>query len=268
MSILLKIFLVVLAVYILVCVLLFIFQERLIFFPDKIHNDYKFAFEQNFEEINLKTKDQKLLHGLLFRSENSKGLIFYLHGNAGSVKSWGEVAKSYTDLGYDVFMIDYRGFGKSEGTISAQNQLYEDVQVAYDEMKTRYSEDKIVVLGYSIGTGPATKIASTNKPRLLILQAPYYSLTDMMKRTYPIIPTFILKYQFETNEYIRDCGMPIVIFHGDKDEVIYHGSSIKLKKLLKQSDTVIILEGQQHNEITDNQEYQREIRRILNESGA
>ncbi|HKH61990.1 MAG TPA: alpha/beta fold hydrolase [Flavitalea sp.] len=263
MNLLLKIFLIVLAVYILVCILLFIFQERLIFFPEKIHNDYKFSFDQDFEEINLKTNDQKLLHGLLFKSKNSKGLIFYLHGNAGSVKSWGEVARSYTDLDYDVFMVDYRGFGKSEGTLSDQNQLYEDLQIAYDEMKSRYGEDRIVALGYSIGTGPATKIASTNKPRMLILQAPYYSLKDMMKRNYPIIPTFILKYQFETNEYIKDCSMPIVIFHGTKDEVIYYGSSIKLKKLLKHSDTLIILEGQQHNEITDNQEYQREIRRVL-----
>lgn len=264
MNILLKIFLILIAVYILVCVLLFIFQEKLIFFPEKIHNDYKFSFENDFEEINLRTKDQKLLHGLLFRAEGSKGLIFYLHGNAGSVKSWGEVAKAYTELDYDVFILDYRGFGKSEGAIRTQNQLYEDMQIGYDLMKSRYSEDKIVVLGYSIGTGVATKIASVNKPRLLILQAPYYSLKDMMRRTYPIIPTFILKYQFQTNEYIRDCKMPIVIFHGDKDEVIYHGSSIKLKNLLKHTDTVIILRGQQHNEITDNQEYQREIRRILN----
>jgi alpha-beta hydrolase superfamily lysophospholipase len=263
MNLLLKIFLIALAVYILVCVLLFIFQERLIFFPEKIHNDYKFSFDNEFEEINLKTKDQKLLHGLLFKSKNPRGLIFYLHGNAGSVKSWGEVAKSYTDLDYDVFIIDYRGFGKSEGTLSDENQLYEDLQIAYDEMKARYGEDTIVVLGYSIGTGPATKIASTNKPGMLILQAPYYSLKDMMKRNYPIIPTFILRYQFETNEYIKHCNMPIVIFHGTKDEVIYHGSSIKLKKLLKHSDTLIILEGQQHNEITDNEEYQREIRRLL-----
>ena len=84
-----------------------------------------------------------------------------------------------------------------------------------------------------------------------------------MRRIYPVLPTFILKYKFETNEYIRGCKMPIVIFHGDQDEVIYYQSSMKLKKLLKQTDTVIILEGQAHNEITDNPEYQKALQQLL-----
>ena len=264
MNMLLKIFLILLACYTLVCGLLFFFQEKLIFFPEKLDKNYKFTFNHIFEEINIKTKDQKLLNGLLFKSDNSKGLIFYLHGNAGSLNSWGEVAKTYTELNYDVFIIDYRGFGKSEGSITSEDQFNQDLQIAYDEMKSRYSEDKIVVLGYSVGTGPATKIASTNKPKLLILQAPYYSMTDMMKRTYPIIPTFILKYKFETNEYIKDCKMPIVIFHGNQDEVIYYNSSTKLKEVLKKADTLITLDQQGHNEMTDNPEYQKEIRKILN----
>ncbi len=131
-------------------------------------------------------------------------------------------------------------------------------------MKERYNEDKIIVLGYSIGTGPATKVASMNKPKLLILQAPYYSLTDMMKHTYPIIPTFLLKYKFETCKYIKDCKMPIVVFHGNQDEVIYYNSSIKLKQMMKKTDTLITLNGQGHNGITDNPEYRQEIVKLLN----
>ena len=264
MSIVLKILIILFAFYILVCGLLFFFQEKLIFFPEKLDSNYKFDFNQSFEELTIKTKDQKLLNGLLFKSDSSKGLIFYLHGNAGSLESWGEVARTYTDLQYDVFILDYRGFGKSEGYISSQGQFYQDIQIAYDEMKIRYPEDEIVVLGYSVGSGPAAKIASTNKPRLLILQAPYYSMTDMMKHTYPIIPTFILRYKLETNEYIRDSKMPIVIFHGKQDEVIHYNSSIKLKEILKKTDTLITLDQQGHNEMTDNPEYRTEIRRILN----
>jgi len=255
---------IVFVLYILLCGLLFFFQEKLIFFPDKLDKNFKFSFDQKFEELNIKTEDGKLLNGLLFNSDSSKGLIFYLHGNAGSLNSWGEVAKTYTDLNYDVFILDYRGYGKSEASISSQEQLFKDVQNCYDKMKERYIENKIIVLGYSVGTGLATKVASTNKPKLLILQAPYYSLTDVMKHTYPIIPTYILKYKFETYKYIRYCKMPIFIFHGNQDEVIYYKSSIKLRQLMKKTDTLITLHGQGHNGMTYNQEYRQEIQKILN----
>jgi alpha-beta hydrolase superfamily lysophospholipase len=261
---LLMIFKIIFVLYFLICGLLFLLQEKLIFFPDKLNENFKFNFDQKFEEISIKTEDDKLLNGLLFKSDSVKGLIFYLHGNAGSLNSWGDLAKTYTDLNYDIFMLDYRGYGKSQGSINNQDQLFQDVQNAYNIMKERYNEDKIIVLGYSIGTGPATKVASMNKPKLLILQAPYYSLTDMMKHTYPIIPTLLLKYKFETCKYIKDCKMPIVMFHGNQDAVIYYNSSIKLKQVLKKTDTLITLNGQGHNGITENPEYRQEIQKLLN----
>ena len=192
-KILLRTLKLVVGLYLLICILLFFFQEKLIFFPQKLESSYKFSFGKDFEEISIKTSDNKLLNSILFKADSSKGVIFYLHGNAGSLSSWGDVAKTYTELNYDVFMLDYRGYGKSEGTIDGQNQFFQDIQTSYDKLKTKYSEDKIIVLGYSIGTGLAAKVASTNHPRLLILQAPYYSLTDMMRHTYPIIPDFYFK---------------------------------------------------------------------------
>ena len=206
--------------YVVICLLLFFIQEKLIFFPEKLAANFKFPFPEKFEEVTIPTADDKLLHGLLFAADSSKGLIFYLHGNAGSVHSWGDAAKRYTELNYDVFMLDYRGYGKSQGSIQSQSQFFADVQLAYDVMKKRYDESRIVVLGYSIGTGAATKIASANHPKLLILQAPYYSLVDVMRRAYPIIPTFLLKYRFETNKNIANCKMAVTIFLGDKQLAI------------------------------------------------
>ncbi|HEX8675781.1 MAG TPA: alpha/beta fold hydrolase, partial [Segetibacter sp.] len=104
----------------------------MIFFPEKLDKDFKFRFYHNFEEISVKTHDNISLNGLLFRADSSKGVIFYLHGNAGSLNSWGEVAPTYTGLKYDVFMLDYRGYGKSEGKIYSEKQLYQDTQIAYD----------------------------------------------------------------------------------------------------------------------------------------
>lgn len=254
---------IVLIIYAAICILLFFFQERLIFFPQKLPADYRFNFTQPFEEINITTKDQNKLHGVLFKADSAKGLIFYLHGNAGSVDSWGEVSKTYTVLGYDVFILDYRGYGKSEGSISSQQQLFDDVQLVYNRIRLQYSQEKIVVLGYSLGTGLASKLASANNPKLLILQAPYYSMVDMMRHTYPFIPTFILKYKFRTDEYVQRCKMPIVIFHGGEDEVIYYESSVKLSKYFKKEDKLITLHSQGHNGITDNPEYVKYLSEIL-----
>lgn len=261
---LLKILPIALVLYMMACGLLFVFQEKLIFFPQKLDNAYQFNFDHPFREINISTHDGILLNGLLFTADSSKGLIFYLHGNAGSLSRWGEVAKTYTDMRYDVFILDYRGYGKSQGSISGQLQLFQDIQTVYDKLKEAYAENNIIVLGYSIGTGLASRIASTNNPRMLILQAPYFSMTDLMRRMYPIIPTFILKYKFATNEYIKACKMPIVIFHGNDDKVIYYGSSLKLKTHFKPADTLITLNGQGHNGITYNEVYKIELQKILN----
>jgi uncharacterized protein len=263
MKILLQLLLLFFGLYALLCGFLFLVQEKFIFFPQKLDKNFVFTFNQEFEEKYIETEDGTMLHGILFRADDPQGIILYLHGNAGSLSSWGDVAPTYTDLGYDVFIPDYRGFGKSEGSISNEKQLFEDIQTVYDELKKDYSEDEIVVSGYSIGTGPASKIASANKLRLLILQAPFYSLTDIMKRFYPFVPAFILKYKFRTHEYIKRCEMPVVIFHGNQDELIYYGSSLKLKELFKPQDTLITLSGQQHNGMTYNPDYQTAIRKIL-----
>jgi uncharacterized protein len=258
-----KIIQIALALYLIVCALLYLFQEKIIFFPQRLDKNYQFEFNNRFEELSFKSKDGPILHGLLFKADSAKGLIFYLHGNAGSLSSWGEVAKTYTDLNYDVFILDYRGYGKSEGAINGQEQLFEDNQLVYDYLKQLYSEDRIIVLGYSIGSGLASKLTATNNPGLLILQAPYYNLTDIMRQSISFIPTFILKYKLATNEYLKDCKMPVVIFHGTDDEVISYRSSLKLKEEFKDQVTLITLVGQGHNGMTDNEDYKREIKQIL-----
>lgn len=247
---------------ILIIGLLYFFQEKLMFFPQKLDQNHKYYFDQDFEELSIKTADDKLLNALLFEADSTKGLIFYLHGNAGSLDSWGSVAKLYTDMNYDVFILDYRGFGKSEGTINGEKQLYEDNQIAYNKMKEIYKEEDIIVLGYSIGTGLAAKLASENSPKLLILQAPFYSFKEMMSNQF-YFPTFILRYRFHTNEFLKQCKCPVVIFHGDEDEVVNYKWSLKLKEEFKEKIQLITLHGESHNGITDNEEYKKELQKIL-----
>jgi len=122
----------ILLLYIIICGLLYFFQENLIFFPQKLDKTHKFNFENSFEEKYIETNDGISLNGLLFKADNSKGLIFYLHGNAGSLNTWGGVAKTYTDLNYDVFIIDYRSYGKSEGSINGEEHFFQDIQTTYN----------------------------------------------------------------------------------------------------------------------------------------
>lgn len=250
-------------IYIFICGLLYLFQEKMIFFPEKLDKNFQFQFHQAFEEINIKSNDGKILNGILFKAENPKGLIFYLHGNAGALDSWGDVASTYTDLNYDIFILDYKGYGKSEGEINNEKQFYTDHQIVYDELKKRYTEDKIIVLGYSLGTGFASKIASENHPKLLILQAPYYSLTDIVKKKFPILPSFLLKYKLPTHQHLKNCKMPVIVFHGDQDEILYYGSSLKLEKEFKKGDKLITLHGHAHNGMTENPDYRAELAKIL-----
>lgn len=263
MKLFIRIIIILFSFYLILCTFFYVMQERFIFYPDKLDKDFTYGFSHTFDEMNIKMSDNADLNGLLFRADTTKGLILYLHGNAGAVDMWGRLASVYTDSGYDIFFYDYRGFGKSDSEIISQEQFFDDAQRVYDTMREKYNEDSIIVLGFSIGTCPAAKLAAENNPKLLILQAPYYDLTGVIRDICPVIPSFLVKYKLETNKYLRECKMPVVIFHGDDDWTIDHSHSVRLSELLKEGDMFVTLEGEQHNGITDNEEYRRELKEIL-----
>lgn len=249
--------------YLLVCLLAYLAQESLLFHPDTYDKSYKYEFEANFEEINLKMKDGTTVNSLLFKSPESKGCVFYLHGNAGSLVRWGNIHDVYTSLGFDLFITDYRGFGKSEGEIKGEELFYSDMEELYSFIKTKYLNKPIVIVGYSIGTGPAAMLASKFKPDYLILKAPYYNLTDRVQDQYPFLPGFLLKYKFHTNEFLPIVKCPITIFHGTDDRMIYYGSSEKLKQHFKSQDTLVSIPGFGHNGMNDNEVYRKQLEIIL-----
>ncbi|UYZ62337.1 alpha/beta hydrolase [Hymenobacter weizhouensis] len=254
-----------LGLYAAVCLLLYVKQESLLFFPTRLPADYQFRFPGRFTERWVTAADGTRLHGLLFRAEtdSAKGLIFYLHGNGGALDSWGSVAPLYTRQGYDVFLLDYRGYGKSQGHISSEAQLRADAEVAYQQLLPEYPEARTVVLGYSLGTGVAAWVAAHHRPRLLILQAPYYSLRDVARHHFPWVPGFLVRYPLRTYQQLPQVQAPIVVFHGDQDEVIPHESARKLRPLLKPKDQFITLPGAGHNGMTENPQYQQVLAGIL-----
>jgi pimeloyl-ACP methyl ester carboxylesterase len=194
----------------------------------------------------------------LFAADSSKGVILYLHGNTDAIDKWGWVAKTYTALNYDVFMPDYRGYGKSGGNIKNEAQLY-----SYNYLKINYPENKIIVLGYSIGTGPAAMLAAVNHPKELILQAPYYSLPDAIHHLRPSFDTANIAFHFNTYQFVQRTSAPIFIFHGDADKMFYYGSSEKLKAFFKPADELITLKGAGHAYMDKNKDYLDALKRIL-----
>jgi pimeloyl-ACP methyl ester carboxylesterase len=265
-TLLLSFLLVALVFYLVGCSLLYFKQESLLFYPEKLPATYKFHFAGDYREYPITTADGMQLSGLLFTVKAPKGLVFFLHGNGGSLAGWGAVAATYTQLGYDVFLLDYRGYGKSAGTISSQAQLLADVETAYNQLKTSYAEQSIVVAGYSVGTGPAAWLAAQHHPRLLLLHAPYYSLADMAAHTikvWPILPRWLLRYPMATNEFVQRVAAPVVLFHGDRDAIIPYNSSVRLKALLKPTDLFITIKDGGHNGLMEKPQYQQAIRQLL-----
>ena len=249
--------------YLGVCVLLYFKQERLLFFPEKLAGNYRFPFRVPFQECWIRATDGTRLHGLLFPADSSKGLIFYLHGNGGALDSWGEVAPVYTCLGYDVFLLDYRGYGKSGGRIQSQAQFLGDVETAYQQLLTEYPEQQVVLLGYSLGTGAAAWLAAHHQPKLLILQAPCPSMRAMARHYYPWIPGFVVRYPLATDKLLPRVKVPVIVFHGDQDEVIDYQLTLQLKVALKPQDQFVTLKGSGHNNMTNNPAYQEAMQRIL-----
>ncbi len=235
----------------------------MLFYPEMLPDDYEFNFENDFSEFFIQVDNDVKLNGLLFKSDSSKGLVFYLHGNAGSLASWGNIAQVYLDNNYDFFILDYRGYGKSQGKISSEKQLYNDIQIAYDTLIKLYNNKSVVIIGYSIGSGLAAYLASTNEPNLLILKAPYYNMIDLTHQYIKVLPGFLIRYKLRTDKYIEKVRCPVIIFHGIQDEVIYYGSSEKLKKHFKTDDRLITLYGQKHNGINENPVYKKELKVIL-----
>lgn len=251
------------SLYLIIIGLLYFNQESLFFHANKLDKNYRFTFSENNQEITIKTSDNIYLHGLLFKAKISKGLVFYLHGNAGTVETWGNIASNYTSLGYDIFILDYRGFGKSEGEISSEEQLFSDISSAYNQLKKQYKEENIIVTGFSIGSGMATYLASKNNPKALILQAPYYHLLDLATDRFPIVPEFVVKYKIPTFEFIKKVKSPIYIFHGTNDYVIPYENSLKLKKVIKPNDKLFALENQGHLGVNDNGDFLIQLKEIL-----
>lgn len=185
-----------------------------------------------------------------------------MHGNAGNLAGWGGVARDFLPFGYDIFIYDYRGYGKSDGTISSEDQIYQDAEKVLKRITQDYRTQDIILYGRSIGSGIASFLATKNRVKALILETPYYNLAWLAKHYYPIIPTFFLKYKFANNEFLKSITSPSFIIHGTDDEVIPYVNSALLAKDFPSTEFFTI-KGGHHNDLINFQEFRDSISLIL-----
>lgn len=256
----------ILAIYVGISIVLYYLQDYMLFKPEKLHKDFQFNYEnQDYKEYNLETRDGAIINGIrFFPKGESKGVVLYLKGNSKSIKGWGKFAVDFTRLGYNVLMVDYRGFGKSTGRRS-QKAIKRDLQLVYNKIKELTTEDRIVLYGRSLGSGFAAKLASTNNPRMLVLDAPYYSLTKVTSRYMPFMPlSLLMKYPLPTYKWLKYVQCPIHIIHGTHDKLIPFKSSVKLSQVNPKLTKLHSVIGGGHKNLNNFESYHQMLEEIIN----
>jgi uncharacterized protein len=249
--------------YVVLFAVIYFIQERVIFKPEKLKQDFKYSYDAPFRELFFDVEPGVRINGLHFYVKKPLGLVLYFHGNSRSIKGWAKYAKDFYRYQYDVVLVDYRGFGKSTGKRSEKDML-SDTQFVYDTLAVQYAEHHIIVYGRSLGSGFAAKLASDNKPRYLILDAPYFNFAKSMERFIPILPMkYLLKYQLRTDKWITHVNCHTYIIHGTKDWLIPISNSEKLQALSPKKITLLRIVGGGHNNLPSFNEYHNLLRDIL-----
>lgn len=248
---------------VLLSVIIYFVQEKFIFKPEKLHAAFEYKYDAPFRELFFDVEEGVSINGLHFHVEKPHGLVLYFHGNSRSIKGWAKYAKDFARYNYDVVLVDYRGFGKSTGDRSEHDML-NDMQFVYNTLCEKYPQNHLIVYGRSMGSGFATKIASDNTPRYLILDAPYFSFAKVVKRFLPILPLkFVLRYHLRTDKWLPKVNCHTYIIHGTKDWLIPIKNSEKLQALNPRKITLIKIEGGGHNNLPSFNEYHAILMDIL-----
>jgi pimeloyl-ACP methyl ester carboxylesterase len=251
-----KILGIVLLVYLVLFAGFYLFQDRFVFQAKSLPGNYTFTFDQPFEEYFITTGSGDTLNALLFRTtQPAKGLILYFHGNADNLQRWGNYAVDFTSLGYDILLLDYRGYGKSTGKPN-ETILYSDAQVVLNWSQANIPHNKLILYGRSLGSAVATNLALSANPELLILETPFDELNSALY-------TFSSKYKFPTKDFLAKVTCKRIIIHGTNDWVVPLSSAKRLKPLLKAGDQFVIIEGGSHNNLRDIDKYHKTLKDVL-----
>ena len=257
---------IILLIYAVIGIALFWAQDKFLFHPKKLSSDHVFKFDQPFEEVNIPFNETDTVNMIKFlpRDSAAKGVVVYYHGNMNNVEHYAAFVKPFTKAGYEVWMEDYPGFGKSRGQLSEEILYAEAIEVKR-MADAKFAPENIIIYGKSLGTGIAAYVASNSKTaKLLILETPYYSIPALFGTYAFIYPVSrMANYKIPTHTYLEDVHFPVVIFHGTKDGVIPLSCAEKLKGELKPADKFIAVPGAGHQNINQQEIYFKAIDSLL-----
>ena len=255
-----------LLLYALIMLFFFLFQNRLIFSPTYYRDDEKFIEIQEYlTPLTLVTEDEVLLEGIIYEPEDSaKKIILYFGGvQQDSVALVAKFASHYPNMPFISY--NYRGYGKSEGKPS-QSKLFEDAMRIYDDLVIRYEyrPEDIILMGYSLGTGVASFLASQRQVSEVLLMAPYDSVYEVMKRRYPFSGIhWILKQKFPSVDFMPHIDVPIHVYAGSDDKVVNIKHAKMLKNHIKNLAGFYEYGNIGHNDILFNPDVVKHIKEVL-----
>jgi fermentation-respiration switch protein FrsA (DUF1100 family) len=240
-------------VYGALCLYLFFMQAKLLYYPN-IPSRHLTAnpadIGLDYEMVTLRTSDHVKLHGWYIPAvPEERGALLFFHGNAGNISHRLDSLKIFHDLGLSTLIIDYRGYGRSQGSISERG-TYLDAEAAWRFLieSRKFSAQEIVVFGRSLGAAIGAYISVKQKPAALILESAFTSVPDMAARLYPFFPIRLLsRFHYNTEKSLLSVSCPVLIVHSPDDEIIPYENGLKLYERAREPKSFLELRGD-HNQ--------------------
>lgn len=233
------------AVYGSFCLYLFLMQGRMLFYPTGEFVASPDNEGLSYESVFLTTSDSVKLHGWFIPAKSERGVVLFFHGNAGNISHRLDSLKIFNGLGLTTLIIDYRGYGRSEGSIS-EHGMYLDGEAAWNYLteNKRIPSEKIIIFGRSLGAAVAAHTAARKKPGGLILESAFTSVVDMGASLYPYIPVRLLsRYEYDIKKTLPAVSCPVLIIHSPFDELVDIENGLKLYEIARAPKEMLRIRG-------------------------
>ncbi|MDE3213411.1 MAG: alpha/beta fold hydrolase [Bacteroidota bacterium] len=253
--------------YLLVGVVLFLLQKWLIFQSRSLSPDHVFHFEIPFREVNIALGGKDNLNLIRFYVEESspRGLVLYFHGNRDNVERYAQYASHFTRNHYEVWMVDFPGYGKSTGRQTEEN-FYFQAREAFRIAQEKFPQNQIILYGKSLGSGVASYLAKNSRCKRLVLETPYFSMPDLMASYAPIYPARAMtRIGFPVGLNCAAVQAPISILAGRKDRVIPYRCTLKIRPYLKTGDEFLVIPKGTHHNLSEFPEFHQHLAHILSQ---